>query len=98
MGIFDFFMDAGNYESRKIGRDEVNGLIISTCYTTDEGYETAICDKNGVYPVERYHDKGSAELGHLKWLTNASNLSKVTELGWQNGLTPDREIALEPNK
>ena len=98
MGILDFILDANNYEFRKVGRDEINGLIISTCYTTDEGYETAIIDKNGTHPVERYKTKEDAVGGHAKWILNASDLHKVIMLGWQNELIPDTEIILEPKK
>lgn len=95
MGIFDFFLDAMNYEARKVGRDEVSGLIISTCYTTDEGYETAIVDNNGTYPVERYKTKEDAEIGHLKWIANAKSLTTITKLGWQDGLVDSEIITLE---
>jgi len=74
--------DAGNYESRKVCRDEVNGVVVSTAYTSDCGYETALLDKNGAYPVERYADRKSAELGHTSWLKKAETLTTFTELGY----------------
>jgi hypothetical protein len=76
-GMFDFFNDFGNYESRKIGRDEVNGLEVSTCDTSDEGYETAILDSEGVYPVERYSTKKAAIRGHKKWCNEAKSITKT---------------------
>lgn len=70
-----------DYESRKVANDKVNGLRVSTVYTYDEGYETAIIDINGVYPVERYLTLDDAVAGHAKWLKKAPKLKTVQMLG-----------------
>mgnify|MGYP006956376150 CR=1 FL=1 len=52
----------------KCGRDKVNGYTIDTCYTIDQGYETAMWkDLDEIVIVERYPDKARAETGHKKW-------------------------------
>lgn len=71
-----------NYENRKLGRSNINGLTISTAYTSDCGYETAIIDENGVHPVERYNSKEEAEIGHEKWCKNSETITEVVELGY----------------
>ena len=59
------------YELRKIGRTEASesgtGIGVSTVITKDVGFESAIMDKNGAHPVERYKTKEEAELGHKDW-------------------------------
>lgn len=75
---------ADNYESRKVARTEVSGLIVSTCDTVDMGYETAILDKNGAHPVERYDSRASAEAGHSKWCDDAKALTRVRKLGYRD--------------
>lgn len=98
MSMFDFMSDIDDYETRKVGRIERennNGIGVSTAYTTDEGYETALFDKNGTHPVERYDSKRDAESGHEKWIQFAGKADnqKVTKLGGL-GLIKDREIIL----
>lgn len=92
--MFEFFNDIGNYESRKIGKEEVNGLEVSTCYTSDEGYETALLDEVSVYPVERYASKEEAIAGHQKWMKEAETIEKVTCLGGFGGIVDDKEVTL----
>lgn len=57
-------------DERTVGRDNVKNrnLTVSTVYTQDMGYETAIIDDGEVYPVERYKTKELAADGHKKWL------------------------------
>jgi hypothetical protein len=87
--------DANNYEDRKVGRDEVNGLIVSTCYTSDQGFETALIDKNHVYPVERYTLRRMAVEGHARWCEFAKgNENKITKLGYDD-VIEDTVIVLE---
>lgn len=76
-----------------IGKNNVNGLIISTVVTVDLGPETAIIDKNGTYPVQRYNDKVDAEKGHAEWVEKAKTIKKATKLGYP-GITEDEEITL----
>ncbi len=82
MSMFGFFDMIGNYEDRKTARDLVDGLIVSTCYTTDEGYETAIIDLNKTYPVQRYETEEQALEGHADWVKQAETLERVDRLGW----------------
>ena len=52
-----------------IGRDEVNNYTIDTCYTIDQGWETAVWYMD--YPmiiVARYPDKEMATQGHNEWV------------------------------
>ena len=83
-----------SYDSRKVARDEVNGVEVSTVFTTDQGYETAIIDAVGAHPVERYPSREASVEGHAKWLKQATTLTKVTELGW-NDVVPDKVITLK---
>ena len=88
MGIFDCFLyDTDNYDDRKVGRIEKkdnNGIGVSTAYTSDEGYETALIDKNEIHPVERYSDVDKAKIGHEKWVEFAktANGKTIKSLGW----------------
>jgi len=67
--MFEFFKNVGNYNDRKLGRHTSDsGIEVSTAFTYDEGYETALIDKNGVHVVERYKDKETALEGHTKWM------------------------------
>lgn len=91
--MFQFINDIGNYESRKLGKTEVNGLIVSTAYTSDGGYETAIIDANKVHPVERYDSKEKAQTGHEKWCKEAESIETINKLGWL-GIVKDEIITL----
>lgn len=95
--MFDFLGMSGNYEDRKVARDELdNGLIVSTADTSDEGFETAILDKNGTHPVERYKTKNGAINGHKRWVEFAKDGvgKEVTKLGWLGVVEPET-ITLE---
>lgn len=72
----------GSYDDRKVNQTKVNGLFVSTAWTTDMGYETAILDKNGVHAVERYENEATAVFGHEKWCKEAQTLETITKLGW----------------
>lgn len=58
-----------NFTWDNIGRDEVGEYIVDTCYTADQGYETAVwkTKKDNMIIVERYADREDAEKGHEKW-------------------------------
>lgn len=90
--------DSNNYESRKVARDEVGGLIISTAYSSDCGYETAIIDASQTSPVERYRSREQAELGHKKWCKKAKTLKKVTMLGDADGWMDEETVTLKRKK
>jgi len=84
------------YSARALGRDDVDGFIVSTAWTSDEGYETAVIDRFGAQPVERYSDKKSALLGHSKWCDFIRGGSrKVVRLGGLAGTVPDKSMTLE---
>lgn len=97
MGILDFIWDIGNYEDRKVNNEEIDGITISTAWTSDEGYETALCDATDkFYPVERYLTKSGAEEGHKKWCKKIKNgIETITILGGFNGLVPDEQYKLK---
>ena len=90
----------GNYDKRKIERVEPlenGGIGVSTAWTTDCGYETALLDDNGVHPVERYPDRESTVKGHKKWVKFTKNYQEgdtITKLGWGD-LTTNKEITLK---
>ena len=81
MTLFSF-LSSDPYENRVVARDGIDGLTVSTAYTNDEGYETAIIDSEETYPVERYEDRGSAILGHAKWCKDIVSKETVDRLGW----------------
>ena len=77
--IFENFWLAGGREraiaerakqekSGEILHDTVNDYTIDSCYTFDEGFETAIWFKNNdIVIVERYMNKEDMKIGHKKW-------------------------------
>lgn len=92
--ILDFLKDVGNYSDRKVARDEVDGLTISTAFTSDEGFETAVIDKNGVHPVQRYGNREESIVGHQEWLKKIVGMTDITQLGaWE--IVDPKEIKLE---
>jgi hypothetical protein len=74
------------FEQRKVDRTEVDGLLVSTVYTPDCGYETAVCDEVGTHPVERYVGRDEAVLGHSRWCLEIVGKKEATKLvdadGW----------------
>lgn len=95
--LFDTLINAdkllNSYDDRKIGRDEINGLTVSTCDTPDQGYETAIIDLNKVYIVERYLNKEQAIQGHTKWCEKAKTITHITDVGYGD-LVGSSEVVL----
>lgn len=97
--MFNFLQDMFNYESRVLDRTEVSGLAVSTVWTSDEGYETAIIDTTGVHPCERYPDRDAAVEGHARWTERAKNgLVDLIELGGLAGLVAAEPITLRPKQ
>ena len=90
--MFEFLRDTDNYEQRKVGKDEVMGLTVSTAFTSDMGYETAILDKSSVYPVERYESKEDAIQGHIRWMEEAVNLKEVEMLGYTSSNKTTKKV------
>jgi len=96
--MFEFLNDIGNYSQRVVARhDREDGITVSTVYSSDEGYETALLDVNGTYPVERYETKEQAASGHEKWVEFSKDGSGKTimQLGGMGGLVGPEEIILE---
>jgi hypothetical protein len=95
--MFEFLNDIDDYEIRKVARDEIDTLSVDTAFTSDEGYETAIIDKNGTHPVERYEDCQSSIDGHKRWVEWCKDKSnfKVIELGVFHGMVENKEIIIE---
>lgn len=70
-------LDANNYDDRKVAeKEQVGKFKISSCYTSDMGYETAIGYKDEFYPVERYDTKEECIEGHNRWIEWAKNKPK----------------------
>ncbi len=85
-------------ENRTIGKEEINGFEISTMWTPDEGYETAIIDENGAHPVERYKNVKKAVIGHKKWIKKIKlGKRKIKQIGWSDMKFMDKEIILNNN-
>ena len=83
--------DADNYDSRKVEWTCVNGVAVSTCWTSDQGYETAILDNKGVYPVQRYENREHAEFGHKDWVKRMQDngTTHIEKLGYDNLVEPE---------
>jgi len=81
-------------ERNTVGRAKVNGLVVSTLVTKDLGPETAILDKNGTHPVQRYCDKIEAERGHKEWVEKAKTIEKVIKLGYPGADIENEEVTL----
>jgi len=71
-----------------------NGLRISTVETPDMGWETAIIDKQGPHPVERYGSLEQAKEGHETWTKRAHFIKELTEIGYGD-MIEDERIILE---
>ncbi len=97
--MFDFVKDFGNYEDRKVCEkvkpEDNDGIGVSTAYTSDEGFETALLDGAKIYPVERYKTQAEAILGHQKWTERSKTLKTVICLGGLNGMVSDEEVTLK---
>lgn len=62
--IFNSF----NFQRDVVGNDKVGKYTIDTCDTCDQSYETALWDDHEyLIIVERYPDRETAEVGHMKW-------------------------------
>jgi len=72
--MYGFLNDIGNYDQRKVGRDDFDWGFVSTARVSDgrKPYETAV--KHAKYGdgemviVECYDSKKEASEGHAKWL------------------------------
>jgi len=76
MSLFDFLLDADNYEERKVANyeDKKTGLIVDTCavFDSEQPFETGICHplyNNGNWIIVELYDTGEkAQKGHDKWV------------------------------
>ena len=72
--MFDFMLDIGNYDSRKVGRYDSDDLAVSTCSVSDgqKPFETAVRHleyNDGKWViVEMYDDEAHAQIGHDNWV------------------------------
>jgi hypothetical protein len=82
-------------EARSL-RTDVGRLVVSTVDTPDAGYETALIDRQGAHPVQRYASAAEAHRGHDEWVARAPELDQVLELGLPDFREDDRQIALDP--
>ncbi len=92
MGMFDFMMDAGNYSSRVVGRDDFDWGFVSTARVSDgyQPYETAIKHKEYIRNrdkqtglmciVEAYDTPEEAKEGHKKWLKKMTSVKLPKKL------------------
>lgn len=72
--MFDFLLDVGNYEDRKVDRSEFEWGFISTARVSDgsQPFETAVqhpdYNDGSMVIVEAYATKALAQEGHKKWV------------------------------
>lgn len=81
--MFSFYQMAGNYEDRKVGRDDFDWGFVSTAEVCDgvKPYETVVeHNRYGkMVIVENYDTKEEAQQGHTKWVNTmtSDDLPKV---------------------
>lgn len=74
-----------NKRDKVVGNDTVNGYLIDTCYTIDQGWETAVCYKeNDWIIVARYPDRAMAEQGHKNWVETCTTNMPTHAFSVQN--------------
>lgn len=88
--------DVDEYEDRKVASDDVGGVRVSTAWTSDFGYETALCDRNGCHPVARYASREKALQGHARWMAAVPTTVTFIRLGTSDGWVDDEERTLSP--
>lgn len=90
-------MVVDDYDARIVAPQYwTRGLGISTCLTSDQGFETAILDAKGTYPVERYATKEEAIAGHKIWTRRViAGLEKIRQLGY-GSIVPEKLVMLNP--
>lgn len=74
------------YETRKIANTKAAEYTVSTAYTFDMGYETAVfidTDMFGIMPVvvERYNSEADSINGHNKWIKEITKTKRLVSLG-----------------
>ena len=77
--MLDFLGMVGNYDNRKVSRDDYSWGFISTISVTDgrKDFETAVEHKEynqgSMIIVDCYSTKKKAEKGHKKWVKTMEN-------------------------
>jgi hypothetical protein len=81
---------AAPISERRVALNEIDGFSISTAYTDDQGYETAVSGTDGHWhPVERYGSKEMAAAGHFKWVQLIKDGKRdITVLGYDDIIDP----------
>lgn len=67
--MFGIFNTSGNED--RVAHDVIEDYEIDTCYTVDQGYETAIWKTDNAWDmiiVQRYESKEDAIEGHALWI------------------------------
>lgn len=83
------------FVTKTIEPEDNFGVGVSTIWAKDiKCYETALIDKNGVYPVQRYDTKEEALLGHWHWITESRKVESIIQLGCHLYDVPDIVINL----
>jgi hypothetical protein len=84
--MFNFFMDMGNYEDRKVARFDADWGMVSTARVSDgrQPYETAVCHKqyndDKIVIVEAYDSVDEAKKGHERWVKTMTSKRLPKEL------------------
>lgn len=86
--------EALEHVARVIPEDN-EGVGVSTVLTRDEGYETAILDKDGAHPVERYATREEAVAGHQRWVEGVRTLETYVQLGLSDGTFENRTLTVK---
>jgi len=100
--MFGFLEDIGNYKDRCVARfdSDDNGVGVSTAFTSDEGYETALLCGDEVHPIERYESKDLAIVGHNRWVEKSKSMADgdvINKLGGFGGLVDDELVVIQLN-
>ena len=83
-------------EDRRIAFTDLGNFGVSTVLS-ELGFETALGDAGGIWPVERYPTRAEAEKGHLRWVEfarNAKTGTTITMLGFP-GCVLNRQVKLK---
>lgn len=91
--MFDFMSMAGNYEDRKVARDELEWGFVSTAEVNDgvKPFETAVRSKlyarvdkpyqtDDMIIVEAYQSREEAAAGHTRWVAAMTGDNPPKEL------------------
>lgn len=112
--MFSFFGMAGNYETRKVARNDYSWGMVDTCAVNDgaKPFETAVQHKAysaDMVIVENYDTKEEAKEGHAKWVKAMTakklpttlkdcNNSKISQMGVAFGGNYDRKKQVSNKK